>query len=63
MVITTIKSNEKHYFHSAKNIKYLPTTFITQNPLGFWVLSWELMWRMWRASTTYFLHNIREVSQ
>lgn len=62
MEVTTIKSNNNQYFHSAKNIKYLPTTLITHNPLGLWVLSWELMWRRWRASTTYFYHNNRDVS-
>lgn len=52
MVITTIKSNDKQYFHTSKYIKYLSTTLITHTPLGVWVLSWELMWGMWRASTT-----------
>ena len=32
MEVTTIKSNEKQYFHSAKNIKFLPTLLKSSNP-------------------------------
>ena len=32
MVFPTIKSNNNQYFHSAKNIKYLPTLLKSTKP-------------------------------